>query len=88
VVKGCLLERPGFSLEEVAGMLVLEDGTRCDDARALAEGKLADVRTRLADLRRIEHALKTSIGRCCEHDGDICCPIFAALQSAARDQIQ
>ncbi|MDH5539023.1 MAG: Hg(II)-responsive transcriptional regulator [Rhizobacter sp.] len=81
-------QRLGFSLEEVAGLLVLEDGTHCDDARALAEGKLADVRTRLTDLRRIEHALKTLIGRCSEHDGNICCPMIAALQSAARAQVQ
>jgi MerR family transcriptional regulator, mercuric resistance operon regulatory protein len=77
-------QRLGFSLEEVSGLLVLEDGTHCDDARALAEGKLADVRTRLADLRRIERALKTMIDRCSEHRGNICCPMISALQSGSR----
>ena len=77
-------QRLGFSLEEVAGLLVLEDGTHCDDARALAQGKLADVRARLADLRRIERALKTMIDRCSEHRGNICCPMISALQSKAR----
>ena len=77
-------QRLGFSLEEVAGLLVLEDGTHCDDARALAQGKLADVRARLADLRRIERALKTMIDRCSEHRGNICCPMISVLQSKAR----
>jgi MerR family transcriptional regulator, mercuric resistance operon regulatory protein len=77
-------QRLGFSLEEVSGLLVLEDGTHCDDARALAEGKLADVRTRLADLRRIERALKTMIDRCSEHRGNICCPMISVLQSGSR----
>ena len=75
-------QRLGFSLDEIAGLLVLEDGTHCDEARALAQGKLADVRDRLADLRRIERALKTMIERCSEHQGNIWCPMIAALQSA------
>ena len=77
-------QRLGFSLEEVSGLLVLEDGTHCDDARVLAQGKLADVRARLADLRRIERALKTMIDRCSEHRGNICCPMISVLQSKAR----
>ena len=78
-------QRLGFSLDEVAGLLVLEDGTHCDDARSLAEGKLADVRARLADLRRIERALKTMIDRCSEHRGNICCPMISVLQSESRN---
>jgi MerR family transcriptional regulator, mercuric resistance operon regulatory protein len=77
-------QRLGFSLEEVTGLLVLEDGTQCDEARALAEGKLADVREKLTDLRRIERALKGLIDRCSEHKGNICCPMIAALQIRAR----
>jgi MerR family transcriptional regulator, mercuric resistance operon regulatory protein len=77
-------QRLGFSLEEVAGLLVLEDGTHCDDARTLAQVKLADVREKLADLRRIERALKALIDRCGQHKGNICCPMIAALQQGPR----
>ena len=47
-------QRLGFSLYEVEGLLTLDDGAHCDDARQLAELKLAAVRGKLADLRRIE----------------------------------
>ncbi|MEO5698209.1 MAG: Hg(II)-responsive transcriptional regulator [Burkholderiaceae bacterium] len=77
-------QRLGFSLDEVAGLLALEDGTHCDDARALAESKLVDVRHRLTDLRRIERALKTMIDQCSSHRGQICCPMIEALQAQSR----
>ena len=32
----------------------------CEQARTLAEAKLADVRSKLAGLRRIEHVLRTA----------------------------
>ncbi len=73
-------QRLGFSLEEVAALLVLEDGTHCQEARGLAQDKLADVRDKLRNLRRIERALKGLIDRCGKHRGNICCPIIAALQ--------
>ena len=75
-------QRLGFSLDEVIGLLVLEDGTHCDDARTLAEAKLADVRDKLAGLRQIERALRTMIDECNEREGEVCCPMITALQSA------
>ncbi|MFZ2653149.1 MAG: Hg(II)-responsive transcriptional regulator [Burkholderiaceae bacterium] len=74
-------QRLGFSLDEVMGLLVLEDGTHCDDARTLAEVKLAAVKDKLAGLRRIERALRTLIDECNESKGDVCCPMIKALQT-------
>ena len=74
-------QRLGFSLDEVAGLLKLEDGTHCDDARVLAEQKLEDVRGRLADLHRIESALERLVEDCCATRGTVTCPMIAALQS-------
>lgn len=74
----------GFSLEEVAGLLKLEDGTHCDEARVLAEQKLKDVREKLGDLRRIESALARLVDDCCESHGTISCPMIAALQAGPR----
>ena len=44
-------QRLGFSLDEIAELLRLEDGTHCDEASRLAEHKLQDVRAKLAQLR-------------------------------------
>ena len=46
-------QRLGFSLDEIADLLKLEDGSQCNEAREQAERKLTDVRARLADLKRI-----------------------------------
>ena len=74
-------QRMGFSLEEVAGLLKLEDGTHCDDARVLAEQKLKDVRGKLGDLHRIESALERLVEDCCASRGRVTCPMIAALQA-------
>ena len=74
-------QRLGFSLEEVAGLLQLEDGTHCDDARVLAEQKLENVRGKLGDLHRMESALERLVQDCCASRGTVICPIIAALQA-------
>ncbi len=73
-------QRLGFSLDEVMGLLTLQDGTDCDAARRLAEHKLADVRAKLAELRRIEAALAALVRDCCAAQGRVSCPVIAALQ--------
>jgi MerR family mercuric resistance operon transcriptional regulator len=50
-------QRLGFSLDEIAELLRLEDGTHCEEASSLAEHKLKDVRERMADLARMEAVL-------------------------------
>jgi MerR family mercuric resistance operon transcriptional regulator len=73
-------QRLGFSLDEVAGLLKLDDGTHCDEARQLAEFKLADVRRKLADLRRIEKVLVALVRDCNTSHATVSCPIIASLQ--------
>lgn len=75
-------QRLGFSLDEVADLLTLEDGSHCTEARAQAERKLADVRARLADLQRIESVLQDLVQRCCGAHGEVRCPMIQALQEA------
>jgi len=79
-------QRLGFSLDEIAGLLVLDDGTHCDDARQLAEQKLGDVRAKLTDLRRIESVLAALVRDCCARAGTVSCPLIAALQNEGRSQ--
>lgn len=78
----------GFTLEEVAQLLRLEDGTHCAEAGAIAEQKLEEVRTRLKSLRRMETALKRLIGQCHARRGKLSCPLIAALGGRRGDAAQ
>lgn len=70
----------GFSLDEVAGLLRLDDGTHCDEARTAAEFKLESIRSKLGDLQRIERALGKLVEECCAVTGHVRCPLIDALQ--------
>lgn len=74
-------QRLGFSLDEIAELLMLEDGTQCDRARTLAEQKLDEVRSKLADLRRMEAAIGTLVRRCRSARGSVRCPLISSLRS-------
>ncbi|MDX1554427.1 MAG: Hg(II)-responsive transcriptional regulator [Xanthomonadales bacterium] len=75
-------QRLGFALDEVAELLELDDGAHCNAAREQAERKLADVRARLADLRRIETVLAELVAQCSAGSGQVRCPLIASLQQA------
>ncbi|WP_137803347.1 Hg(II)-responsive transcriptional regulator [Caulobacter sp. 3R27C2-B] len=74
-------QRLGFSLDEVAQLLKLEDGTHCSEAAELAALRLADVRARLADLARIETALSSLVRECKVKQGNVSCPLIASLHN-------
>ena len=74
-------QRLGFSLDEIAELLRLEDGTHCEEASRLAEHKLKDVRGKLADLTRMETTLSELVGACHARKGNISCPLIASLQA-------
>jgi len=75
-------QRLGFTLEEIAQLLKLEDGAHCGEARVLAEEKLADVRARLRDLRNIESALAGLVRGCRSASATVNCPLIEALQKS------
>lgn len=75
-------QRLGFSLDEIADLLKLEDGTSCDQAQKKAEVKLVDVRAKLTDLHRIEAALVALTKLCGASKGKVRCPMIAALTKA------
>ncbi len=72
-------QRLGFSLDEIADLLRLDDGTHCAEARTLAERKLSDVRVKLADLGRMESALTELVRACRIRKGSVSCPLIASL---------
>lgn len=76
-------QRLGFSLDEIAELLRLEDGTHCEEASRLAEHKLKDVHEKQVDLARMESALSALVGACHAKKGNISCPLIASLQAEA-----
>jgi MerR family mercuric resistance operon transcriptional regulator len=74
----------GFSLDEIAELLKLEDGVHCGEARRLAAHKLDAVRAKLADLVQMEAILADLVKRCDARRGKLCCPLIDALHGAAQ----
>lgn len=70
----------GFSLDDIRGLLALVDrGTQtCAEVKERTERHLADVREKIADLRRIERVLAETAAKC---SGDEVpdCPVLEAL---------
>ncbi|TAN02149.1 MAG: Hg(II)-responsive transcriptional regulator [Rhodanobacteraceae bacterium] len=73
-------QRLGFSLDKVAQLLTLEDGTHCSEAAEFAVRHLADVRARLKDLKCMETALSRLVAQCGSRRGTIACPLIASLR--------
>ncbi len=72
----------GFSIEEIRGLLSLVDrGTQtCAEVQALTERHLADVRAKIADLKRIEKVLADTAAQCSGEELPEC-PVLEALAS-------
>jgi MerR family mercuric resistance operon transcriptional regulator len=71
----------GFSLEEIAQLLKLDDGAQCAEAAALALGRLADVRAKIADLVRMETVLSQLVSECRRTESAVSCPLIASLEA-------
>ena len=76
----------GFSLNEIAELLKLEDGVHCGEARRLAARKLDAVRAKLADLLQMESMLADLVKRCDARRGKLCCPLIDALHGTAQNE--
>lgn len=70
----------GFSLDEIRTLLSLapRQDLHCDEVRDLAARQLESVRSRIADLRRMEKALSSLVGQCDRSD-DSSCPVVESL---------
>ena len=77
----------GFSLKDVREMLALthSDQPPCEGVAALIAHRLADVRHRLDELRRVEQSLATAMASCCKKDAaDWCSELQRVTGLAAR----
>jgi len=72
----------GFSLDEIAELLALSDNPAesAAEVQRLTRAKIADIETRISDLRRMRDGLAALEARCPGHRGTTAdCPILAAL---------
>jgi len=77
----------GFTLEEIADLVKLDDGTHCKEAHDIAAQKLNTVRARLRDLKSIERSLSRLVRQCETHRGAIRCPLIDELiQDSGTDR--
>ncbi|MBC7313672.1 MAG: helix-turn-helix domain-containing protein [Rhizobium sp.] len=72
----------GFSIDELRGLLTLVDGgtQTCAEVKERTERHLADVRAKIADLRRIESVLARTASQCSGNEVPEC-PVLEALAS-------
>jgi len=74
----------GFSLDDIRGLLGLEGpgNASCAEVREIASVHLDSIRTKIADLKRLERVLASTIAKC---TGDRVpdCPIIDLLTSPA-----
>lgn len=77
----------GFTLEEIAELLRLNDTRDHRLARRLAEEKMADIATRIAHLESMVAALRHLVCACREGGEDMPCPIIRmALEPEPADE--
>jgi MerR family mercuric resistance operon transcriptional regulator len=71
----------GFSMSEIRQLLSIVDGEQvsCERVKGVAEAHLADIRSKIADLKRMERTLSELSDGCSGEDVPEC-PIVEALQ--------
>ncbi|GMQ89263.1 MAG: Hg(II)-responsive transcriptional regulator [Gammaproteobacteria bacterium] len=71
-------QRLGFSLRQIGELLALGDG-HCEDVRALATRKCADIEAQMDDLAAMKSALEQLLVPCRSHRTKATCPMVEAL---------
>lgn len=71
----------GFSLEEIEGLLALNEDTDRDRARALAQSKIALLDERIRQMLEMRNALMELVGCCQRTDATAPCPILRSLSA-------
>ncbi len=76
----------GFTLKEIKELLSLrvDPDTSCEDVKARAEAKIADVEGKIRTLQRMKKALFRLTQECSEKGGGSECPILDALDGRPR----
>ena len=69
----------GFTLEEIGGLLELDEAHACAETRELAAHKLEVIEGKLADLKAMRNALTSLLRECDTGSAEGACPIIHAL---------
>lgn len=69
----------GFTLDEIAQLLSLDNGGEREMIRQVAQERLMQIQSKLDDLVRMRNTLSTLISSCMYSDQAMPCPIFDAL---------
>jgi DNA-binding transcriptional MerR regulator len=72
-------QKLGFVLDEIASLLLLEDGVERCAIRNLATERLHNIQHKIADLQRMEQALQALVVACCDEEQNPSCPIISSL---------
>ena len=83
----------GFSLAEVRELLLIQNKNThaCTQVRDFIHQKLASVRQKMNDLKKLEHSLKAALGECekalerDDMDPHECCPVLEELARTRHD---
>lgn len=71
----------GLSLDDIKELLRLTDSNdRCGEVQSLLNQRIADVRTRMRDLRRVERTLTKALRTCCQSNDAGLCEAIGKLQ--------
>ena len=74
----------GFTLAEIEDLLRLQDGIDRRAIRQIASQRLEQVRSRIADLKRMEKALAHALHECETRSGAPRCPIIDSVAVAGE----
>jgi MerR family mercuric resistance operon transcriptional regulator len=69
----------GFTLEEIHGLLALDERKACVETRGMAAHKLELIEQKIADLSRMRKALSRLVRACDASSSDDPCPIIHSL---------
>lgn len=69
----------GFTLEEILGLLALDEGKACLDTRGIAANKLKLIEKKIADLSKMKKSLARLVRACDASSAGAPCPIIHLL---------
>jgi len=73
----------GFTLDEIAELLRLNDGADRASIRAITASRLEQIETKLGDLTRMRKTLRHLLHECEHTDSAVPCPIIDTLVSSS-----
>lgn len=74
----------GFSLDEIGGLLSLDEAEDRVAARTMAKARLAEVETRIRQLQEIREALSALVNSCEHTESPAPCPILHTLAESGE----